>query len=51
MNRLGLSVWWENVCYWCWLWARREINPMHPDLPRVIHNINRIEFNQRRRLT
>lgn len=27
-------------------WAREEMNPLHPDLPYVIHRINQLERNQ-----
>lgn len=27
-------------------WARREIHPLHPDLPAIVHRIRRLELER-----
>jgi hypothetical protein len=31
------------ICLQYYRWALREIHPMHPDVPRIVHQINRLE--------
>ena len=35
-------LWRELALRW-WRWALSEIDPMHPDLPKIVHRIRELE--------
>jgi hypothetical protein len=43
IERAGLSAMWLHVNLLWWRWAHREISPLHPDVPKVMHRVRDLE--------
>lgn len=44
-----LRAWWRRRRAWFYRWAHREIDPLHPDVPKVVTTLNELERPMPRR--